>query len=200
MKKSVIVIGREYGSGARRIGRKVAERLNYTYYDKELLSSAADNYGLSQEFFDRADERKPSLWTSFFMPGVGVPETMGIGTLSGESPYVAQSEVIRSIGAEGRCVIVGRTADYILREHPAMLSIFMHAPVEHRAKAIVARGECKTEREALAQISRRDKSREEYYDYFTGRKWGKASNYDLTLNSSLLDDDQIVDIICRMAE
>ena len=200
MKKRVIVLGRQYGSGARRIGKKLAERLGYRYYDRELLATAAEGCGLCREFFDNADERRPSLWSQFFMPGVGAHESCGGSAYSSQGPYLAQSEVIRRIGDEGGCIIVGRTADYVLRDRSDLLSIFLHAPIEHRAQALVERGECDTPSQGMTRAAKRDREREEYYNYYTGRRWGVASNYDLTFNSATLRDDYIVDSIVRIIE
>lgn len=185
MNNFVIVIGRQYGAGGRRLGKRLAERLCVPYYDKELLSEAADFLGFSKEIFSRADEKKPSMLRSFLSFSYGATsEQDPLGTLSDERIYELQSRVIRKICEKGPCVIVGRTADYVMRDHPGLLSVFVHAPVDTRARAIVSRGEARTLSEAIDRARKHDRSRESYYNYFTNRRWGFADNYDLTVDSS----------------
>ncbi len=196
MNDFIIVIGRQYGAGGRKLGKKLAEALNVPYYDKELLSEAADALGFSKELFRNADERKPSVLRSFLSFNYGSPSaSFSSYTLSDDNLYRAQSNVIKSICEKGSCVIVGRTADYVMREHPGLLSVFIHAPEEHRAKNILDRGEAKSMKDALEKARKFDRSRESYYNYFTNRHWGQADNYDLTFNSSRLRIEDIMPLI-----
>lgn len=196
MNDFIIVIGRQYGAGGRKLGKRLAETLNVPYYDKELLSEAADALGFSKELFLKADEKKPSILRSFLSFNYGSPSaSFSSYTLTDDNLYRAQSDVIKSICEKGSCVIVGRTADYVMRDHPGLLSIFVHAPEEHRAKAILERGEAKSMEEALEKARKFDRSRESYYNYFTNRHWGHADNYDLTFNSSRLSPEAILPLI-----
>lgn len=198
MKKSdfVVVIGRQFGAGGRTLGQLLAQKLGVPYYDKELLNEASTRFGFRPEIFDKADEKRPSLLQALmsfnYHSAAGSYSTSAMGS---SELYQAQSHVIRQIAKEGSCVIVGRTADYVLRNHPRLLSVFLHADIEDRAKLILERGDCKSADEAKDLAGKRDKMREDYYRYFTGRDWGHASNYDLTLNTSRLEPQQAADLI-----
>ena len=197
---TIIVIGRQFGSGGRLIGKQVAARLGIPYYDKELLSEAAKSLGFSTEVFASADERKPSVFSSFLQGFYSVPEHYHSTSMNTDRLYTAQSEVIRKICEMGSCVIVGRTADYVMRDHPGLVSVFLHAPAEWRAAKIVARHDTTAPEQAVEMARRRDKDRESYYNYFTGRHWGRASNYHLTIDSSLIPEDTVVDMIVEFAK
>lgn len=199
-KDLIIVIGRQYGSGGRNLGRKLAERLSLEYFDKELLHKAAGEMGFSPEIFSHADEKKPSLFNKLFLSSYGISDSYNSDPLSGEGIYMAQSKVIRSLGEKGGCVIVGRTADHILRHKPNLISIFLHSSDDWRAQNICNRGETDSKRRALEIAQKRDHQRESYYNYFTGRKWGAAANYDLTINSSSLSSEALVDVVVKVIE
>lgn len=193
----IIVIGRQAGSGGRGLGKALAHRLSIPYYDKELLRECADRLGYDKEIFEMADERRPSPFRSFLSARFGVGET---SPLQGEGIYQAQAKVIRQLGEHGSCVIVGRTADYILRDHPGLFSIFLHAPEKWRASAMASRGDAKSAEEALAILRREDSRRRDYYNYFTPGGWGKAGNYDICIDSSRFSPEQLVDIIEALAQ
>lgn len=194
-----IVLGRQFGAGGRKLGHLLSERLGAAYYDKELLCKAAERYGFRPGIFDRADERRPSLLQSLlsfnFESAAGSYSTTAMGA---SELYQAQSRVIAELAKEGPCIFVGRTADYVLREHECLLSVFLHADESARARSIIARGDCATEREAIEMARRNDRLRQDYYSYFTGRQWGAASNYDLSLNMSRITTETAADIIERM--
>lgn len=190
----VIVIGREFGCGAREVGKSLAQKLGIPYYDRNLLAEAASTFGFKQEIFDHADERRPSLLRSL-ISGSYTSGTCGSQTLSEERLYEAQSKVIRRLVESNPCVIVGRTADYIGRHLPNMVSIFLHSPVEERAKRIVERGDCPDIKKAASLAHKRDKLRQSYYNYFTGQQWGSASNYHLSIDVSSLSPQSTVDMI-----
>lgn len=192
----VIVIGRQYGGGGRKLGKTLAARFGVPYYDKELLAEAAKTMGYSEKIFDRADEKKPSILRSLLSFNYGATSApYNTFSLTNENIYRLQSDVIRRICEKSSCVIVGRTADYIMREHPGLLSIFVHAPLEKRVAGIIERGEAGDENEARELINRKDHDRESYYNYFTNRHWGRASNYDLTVDSSKFALSEIVTLI-----
>ncbi|MCM1153318.1 MAG: cytidylate kinase-like family protein, partial [Muribaculum sp.] len=151
--------------------------------------------GIAPHILTEADEKKSIMPGSLLSTFFGLSESFGPDALSSESLYKMQSTVIRNIGMHESCVLVGRTSDYILRDHPRLVSIFMHSPLEQRAQNIISRGEASNSKQAREMAVKADKRRESYYNYFTGRHWGRADNYDITLNSAALTDSQIVDII-----
>ena len=185
-KGPVITIGRSFGAGGKAIGRCVSSALGIPVYDKELLKESAEEFGFSKEIFIKADEKRPSRFHRLVTQAYGVQETYMSDTLSPESIYQAQSLVIRAIAKRGPCIMIGRTADYILRDFPGLLKVFVHAPIAYRAKKIIERGDAESDIEAIELARMKDRNRQDYYNYFTGRKWGEASNYDLTFDSSLL--------------
>lgn len=195
--KFLIVIGREYGSGGRRIGRRLAEELGVAFYDKTLLKEAAARLGYSTEIFANKDERRPSFIRSIlsFTYGANTANIDG-APMSDEKIYEFQSRVIREICSRESCVIVGRTADYIMRNHPGLISLFIHAPESVRAEAIKARGEADNEQKALELARNIDRNRESFYNYYTNSNaWGKANNYHFSFDSSKLDESAIIEAV-----
>lgn len=195
-KKPVIIIGRQFGSGGRRIGRLLAERFGVPFFDRELLREAATHMGYATEVFSDTDERRPSPFRSVASHLFGVADSYGSSPMSREEIYRSQCDVIREIGTrpEG-CVIVGRSADFVLRDVPGRVSIFFHAPDAWRAARIVARGDAASEDEAIAKARRMDSRRAAFYDYFTPNKWGVAATYDLCIDSSALSDEDLLALI-----
>lgn len=195
----IIVIGRQFGCGAREAGKILSRRLGIPYYDKELLSEAASRLGFDKEIFAKADEKRPSFLRFFTGSSAGTPVFSTSG-LSPEKIYEFQSMVIAKIIEEGACVIVGRTADYIARNDSRLVSVFLHASEESRASHIIRRGDADSIEKSIEMGRRRDKERENYYNYFTGRRWGHASNYHLTLDASTLSAEDIADLILAFIE
>ncbi|MDE7180025.1 MAG: cytidylate kinase-like family protein [Muribaculaceae bacterium] len=195
--KFLIVIGREYGSGGRRIGKMLAKALGIAYYDKRLLSEAAARMGYGANIFAEKDEKRPSAMRSLLSFCYGAPTAnISDAPMSDEKLYECQSNVIRNLCESESCVIVGRTADYVMRDHPRLVSLFVHAPLEHRVKNIIRRGETDNEREAEQIAQRRDSARRDYYNYYTNRgSWGQASNYTLAFDASRIGDEAVVDIV-----
>ncbi len=193
-KDIIIVVGRQFGSGGRKIGKRLAEEFGLSYYDKEVLSEAARSFGYTPEIFARYDERRPSPLRSFFSNAFGVADSYET-SMSSEGIYERQSRVIRRLADQGGCVFVGRSADYILREHPGLVSIFLHAPIEKRAEAIVRRGDAPTLEKGMDLARRLDSERENFYNYFAGKGWGRADNYHLSLDSSLLGEEASLELI-----
>lgn len=196
----VIVIGRQFGSGGRRIGRLLADKLEVPYYDKELLSKAADSLGFDPAIFSEADERRPSAFRTLLQSMYGIADNFHTTSISGERLYELQSRVITKLAELGPCVIVGRTADYILRDHPGLVSVFLHAPEKWRAEKIVRRGDSQCLEDALVLASRHDHNRENYYNFYTGQHWGRADNYHLSIDASLLPENDVVEIITKFIE
>lgn len=191
----IIIIGRSFGAGGRAIGKRLSALLGIPCFDRELLREAAEEFGFTNEVFARADERRPTIFKRLVTQVYGVQEAFNNDALSTENLYQAQSLVIRAIAQRGSCIIVGRTADYILRDFPHKLSVFVHAPLAFRARKIVERGDATDEAEAIDLARQKDRNRQDYYNYFTGRNWGMASNYDLTLDSSLLSPQENAEVI-----
>lgn len=197
----IIVIGRQFGSGGRKLGKILADRLGIPYYDKELLEEAATQMGFRKELFAGVDERKPSFVRSIINMAYGITASdFSIEGLTDEQIYIQQSEAIRAVIDNGPCIIVGRTADYVARQKPNLFSIFLCADLETRAKRIMERGDCPTIEAAKEFAVKKDKLRESYYNYYTGRKWGAASNYDLCVNSSHTDIEDIAEMIIYMLD
>jgi cytidylate kinase len=202
MKKRIIItIGRQFGSGGRAIGLRLAKDLGIAYYDKELLAEAAKESGLAGEFFERADE-KPSGGLYAF--SLGLPN-MGVyapypDILSPERLFLFQSEAIQSIADKGdSCVLVGRCADYVLRDHPDLLSFFIHNKPENRIRTIIEQLNI-SEDEAHERMRKTDKSRAAYYKYYTDKEWGMSSSYHFSIDVSLLGLEDTVELIKTIIE
>lgn len=171
----VITISREYGSGGRAIGERVAKELGIPFYDKQLILMAAKESGLSEEFIKKTEQMKStSFLYGLYMGAQQLPMNDQI--------FLVQSKIIRDLADQGPCVIVGRCADYILREREDLLSVFVHAPVEFRAQ----RAKQVYEKEAgnMADfVKKKDKKRAAFYNYFSQNKWGDARHYHLAVSS-----------------
>ncbi len=191
----VIVVGRQFGSGGRKLAKLLAEKMNLPYYDRELLREAAQRMGFAPSVFADNDEKRPSLFRSLASHLYGVADSYGSTPMSRVEIYRQQGEVIRDIASRGGCVIVGRSADYILREHPWLVSIFLHAPLAWRAKRIMDRGDAETLRDAETLAQKIDSQREAFYNYFTPGMWGHASTYHLSIDASRLTSDQAAELI-----
>ena len=194
--KTIITIGRQYGSAGHSIGKILADDLGIKYYDKELLERAAKDSGLCQELFENHDE-KPT--NSFLYSLVMDSYSFGYGSTMMDMPlnqkvFLAQFDAIKKISQDGPCVIVGRCADYALASNPDCLSIFVHADMDDRIKRVSKREDV-TESKAKDMIQKKDKQRSSYYNYYTCKKWGDSRSYDLTLNTSKITPEACVDII-----
>ncbi|MDR1865408.1 MAG: cytidylate kinase-like family protein [Bacteroidales bacterium] len=198
----IITIGRQFGSGGRAIGRQLAKNLNIAYYDKELLAEAAKESGLCGEIFEKADERASNRLSYAFsveFPNMGL-HTPYPDILSNEQLFLFQSNAIENIAAKGEsCVLVGRCADYVLREHPNLLSLFIHNKPENRIRNIVERQHVSAEA-AAEMMKKTDKSRASYYKYYTDKEWGMSSSYHFSIDVSLLGFDHTVEMIGMIIE
>ncbi len=198
--KFVITVGRRFGSGGRDLGRHLAEAFNIQYYDKELLVEAAKEAGMSTEFFEHSDERVPTFLSGVFSFNMGLNPNVwyhGSNSISDDSIYNTQSDVIRRLADSGSCVIVGRTADYVLREHPRAIHIFVHAPEDECVRRIMERGDCSSEAEARSRSRKINKLRSNYYNFYTDKRWGDSSGYDLTFDSSKISMPDMVGVIAE---
>lgn len=194
----VVTLGRQFGCGAREIGQMVAKMLDISYYDKELLLEAAKQSGVAPAIFEASDERTPKFFSSLWSFNLGYYS----GTLfAGDQPvkednvYQAQSQVMVDLAHKGPCVIVGRSADYILRNETEVISIFLHSSMEDRIKRIVKRGDCKTKKEAREMAIKQNKLRANYYNFYTDKHWGESESYDLSIDSSKLGPEGTAKLI-----
>lgn len=183
MKKTVVTISREYGSGGRIIGKKLAEALGFSYYDGELLSLVAKESGYTEDFVRQNDQKKTqSLLYHLYIGSQILPASDMI--------FIAQSRVIKDLQKKESCVIVGRCADYVLRDCDNVINLFFHAPLESRAKRVQEEYGEKAEN-YKAYVQKKDKSRIAYYNYFADDGWGKAQAYDLSINSDVGIDNAV---------
>ena len=198
---SVITIGRQYGSGGRQVGQKLAERLGIPYYDKELLSEAAKDSGICQEIFEDHDEKPTRSLLFSLVTGVQFHGGETAGTMYMDMPlnhriFLAQFDAIRRIAGEGPCVIVGRCADYVLRDQPNVINVFVKADMEHRIERAIERGTDPSRAED--KVRKADKQRASYYNYYATGTWGDVNNYDLCVDTGKLGVDGTVDLLEQM--
>ncbi|MBQ9484169.1 MAG: cytidylate kinase-like family protein [Ruminiclostridium sp.] len=188
MKKTVITISREYGSGGRHIAKKLADELGIGYYDGELLSLVAKESGYTEEFVRRNDQKKTqSLLYHLYIGSQILPASDMI--------FIAQSRVIKDLYNKESCVIVGRCADYVLRGYPDVINVFVTAPLESRIERV--KNEYGEQSDNYrTYIMKKDKSRIAYYNYFADDAWGKVQTYDLSINSDI-GIDESADLISR---
>lgn len=195
--KTIITIGRQYGSGGREIGEKLAADLGIKFYDKELLSRAAKESGLCEELFENHDE-KPT--NSFLYSLVMDTYSMGYSSAAfadmpiNHKVFLAQFNAIKEIANEGPCVMVGRCADYALADYKNCVSVFVEAPLEARIRRIAKKYDL-TDAKAKDSIIKTDKKRASYYNYYSNKKWGDASSYNLCIDSSICGIDGTVELI-----
>ena len=194
MEKKIITISREFGSGGRSIGRAVAEKLGIPFYDKELVDEIAVESGFAPKFVEEHGEHSPgkSLFSYAFAPQ-GVPGVMN-GLSTADFLWNIQCNVILQLAEKGPCVIVGRNADYILKDRPDCIHTYFFAPVSYRADRIV-RLYGETEKSPEARLQEKDKRRRVNYQHYTGRTWGQSQNYDICLNTATVGIEECVNIV-----
>lgn len=188
----VITIAREYGSGGRLIGRILAEKLGIAFYDKELITLAAEESGFSEDFLNQHDQSKSKL--AFLQSAFINPRAIPLS----EQIYQAQCKVIQEVAAAGSCVIVGRCADHVLADNPRCVKVFIHAPEAEKVQRITKYYHEDIENPA-AYAAKIDRDRAAHYNYFTLGQWGNLSNYNLTLDSSI-GVEAAAEIICSYTE
>jgi len=199
MDKKIITISREFGSAGRTIGRMVAEKLGIPFYDKELVEQIALESGFAPAYIEENGEHAPgsSIFAYAFAHHV-VPGAMD-GMSTADFLWNIQCDVILKLAEQGPCVIVGRNADYILKDRNDTLHAFIHADKEFRAKRIVELyGEA--DKSPMARLNEKDKRRKVNYHHYTGGTWGDSKNYDICLNSSVIGIDKCVEIILSLVE
>lgn len=197
MDKCILAISREFGSGGRLIGEKLAEALGVAFFDKALIQMSAEKSGLSYTFIEQNEEHMSNSFL-FSVPAAvsyaSFKTTAFFDTPINDQTYLAQTEVIRELASKGSCVIVGRCADYILRDDPSLVKLFITGTQEDRIRRSVEHYHMPAD-EAEERIKKIDKSRANYYKYYTGQAWGNMHNYDLIINTSFTGIQGAVDVI-----
>ena len=203
MKKIIITIDRQCGSGGREIGARVGELLGIPKYDQELVTLAAKNDAtVTEESFEKVDERATNSFLYTLVMG-GAHHALGAAGHTGSMPlndrlFAKQSALMHELAEEGSCVFIGRCSDYVLKDDPARLSVYILGNTPDRI-ARVAENDGLSESDASDRISKTDRRRASYYNFYTGAKWGRSENYHLTLNSSLLGIEGTARVIAEMA-
>ena len=200
--KTVITIGREYGSGGRDIGRIVAERLQIPYLDREIISQAVKESGLSEEIIRQADEKASNPFSLSSLAGsyfFGSQPTFNNNLSINDQIFILESDIIKKAAEKGPCVIIGRCANNILREYSYCMSVFIHADMEHRMnRDILEYGVSPKKIEEF--LAKQDKHRAHYHSYYTDEKWGDFSHYDLVIKSSKFGIEATADLILSAVE
>lgn len=195
--KHTITISRQFGSGGREIGEALAKKLGITFYDKELISLAAKESGIDPTVFENVDERATnsllySLSMGLYSFGNGF-SSMGDLPVN-DQLYILQHKIIKKLAADGPCVFIGRCADYVLRDKKNVCDIFIYADLDYRVdRAVKIKGVDPARAEQA--VNKTDKTRANYYSFYSGKKWGRVENYDLCINSTNLTTEQCVDLI-----
>ena len=193
--RKIVTISREYGSGGRLIGRLVADKMGIPFYDKEIIDMAVEHSGLSREIIETAELRAKNGISYSLSSALAFSEGFGVESMSmNEKLFVAQFDVIKQIGETNEGVIIGRCADYVLRDLYGVTNIFICAEIEDRIeRCINSYGD--DPKTVEKKIKDYDKARANYYNYHTSRKWGHYMNYNLAINSSYIDDEKAADLI-----
>ncbi len=201
-KKIIITIARQYGSGGREIGERVAELLGIPLYDKEIITDAAAKGSLDEEVIKKVDESAAnSLLYTLAMGSNILGTTMHFGYKMplNDKLFILQSEVIKEYAKEGSCVVIGRCADYVLKDEPNVLRLFIYGDLDHRQARIKERHPEIKSSQIIDAINKTDKRRSSYYNFYTGNKWGKYDNYDMAINSSTLGIEHTAQVIYASA-
>lgn len=200
--KKIITVSRQYGSGGREIGSKLAKYFNIPFYDNELITRAAKESGFAEAAFVNAESKATNSLLYSIAMGMNAygNQDLGFTHLSlDDRVYLAQSDVIRAVAKEGPCVVVGRCADYILRDFENVINIFIWADIEFRKDRAINLYHMEEDKieETIQKI---DKRRANYYNYHASEKWGRAENYDISIRSDIIGVDKAVECICSFVE
>lgn len=198
MKKRIVTIGREFGSGGHTLGKLIAEKAGYAFYDSELIDKAVEETGFSREFIKEAGEHASTANSLLFSLSMSATSgTIGMPSIY-DKIFIAQNNIIRSLADKEPCVIVGRCADYILRDREDCLNVFVHASNEKRAERVLERyGEFEG-KSIDKRLKEKDKKRALYYKHYTGQSWGSMKNYHLTFDSGEISLEDAAEIICGL--
>ena len=191
----VITVGRQYGSGGREIGTALANRLGIAYYDDLLLKKAAEESGLCEEMFHSFDERPKSFLYSIALDpySFSMSHITSKGSIE-QQVYLATYDTIKKLADQGPCVLIGRCADYALKDRTDVINLFITAPLPNRIKRVAMRNGI-SEDEAKDLIRKKDKDRAAYYNFYSAKEWGDAKSYDLCIDSSLLGIEGTVELL-----
>ena len=195
--KRIITISREFGSGGRSIGKALAEKLGIAYYDKELIKEVAEKTGFDPTYIEEAGEYTKSKWT--FLPPVSPSGSVMGGMSAADYLWVMQRKVILDLAEKESCVIVGRSADYILKDRGDCMHVFIHADMAFRAERIV-RLYGESEKTPENRLNEKDGKRRINYKHYTDREWGLCQNYTLSLNSGVIGIEKCVDLIVSLVQ
>lgn len=201
-KNTIITIGRQFGSGGHEIGRRLAAKLGIPIYDKEILTHAAEESGLSHEVMAYFDEQPTNSLLYSLSTGVYSMGEVGVSNYMlpvNQQVFQAQFDAIRSLAEKGSCVFVGRCADYVLEKNANVVNVFVYADLQKRMER-VSEHDGITLAEAKTRVTKSDKKRANYYNFYTGKKWGTAGTYDLCVNSASVSYEDVVELIIRFAE
>lgn len=201
--KYVISIGRQYGSGGLKIAEELAKMLGINYYDKKLIEIAARKSGLDEKYFAGSEEKPPfGLIGDLSGSASSVFSAARSDNLFlGESLFKIQSDIIRQLARKESCIFIGRCADYVLREHPKLVSVFVCARKEARVKNIISYGrENCNEDKIRKEIDNADKQRAKYYNFYSNKEWGEPASYDICVNSEALGFKGSAEIIRNFAQ
>ncbi len=198
--RKLVTISREYGSGGRKIGKILAEKLGVPLYDKEIIDLAVEKSGLSREIIETAELRAKSSFSYSLSSAMSFGEGyIGDNVSLNEKLFITQVDVINQIASMGEGVIVGRCADYILREMPGVTNVFIHAELEDRIRRSIDEYGADPQK-AKSIVQTYDKARANYYNYHTCQKWGEYSNYNLSINSSYITEEEAANLIVSYIE
>ena len=200
--KYTITISRQFGSGGKEIGKALADKLGIDFYDKELISLAAKESGYDPKIFENVDERATNSLLYSLSMGL-YPVGNGFSSM-GDLPvndqlYMLQHKIIKKLANEKPCIFVGRCADYVLKDNPKCINIFLYADLDYRVKRTIERNGVDPDRAEQA-VNKADKTRANYYSFYSGKKWGRPENYHLCINTGILTTNQCVDIITNYIE
>ena len=195
--KSIITIGRQFGTGGHEIGRKLAEKLGIECYDKDLIKKAAEDSGLCSEIFEHNDERPTNSFLYNLVMDTysfGITNSNYVDMPLSHKVFLAQFDTIKKLASEGPCVIVGRCADYALADYDNVLNLFIYGNMDKRIERVMHKYEV-SEKDARDMILKKDKQRASYYNYYSTKKWGKAETYNLCVDSTVLGRDGTVELL-----
>ena len=197
--KTVITIARSYGSGGKTLGKLLADKMGINCYDREIIRMASDSSGINEELFGRVDEKlkKSPLFgivRSNPYKGNGVIPPESSNFVSDDNLFNYQAQVIKELAEKESCVIIGRCADYVLKDNPNVIRLYLYAPLEDCVKRVMAQNSI-TEKETIKKIETIDKYRSDYYKYYTGKEWNDARNYDFCLNTTSMSYEKLIQVV-----
>ena len=200
--RTIICISRQLGSGGKNIGQKLAKQLGIEFYDQKLIEETAKESGMCRETVEELEETPTnsllySMYSTPFFGGFGFNPVVDLPMT--DRLFVTQADIIREAAKKGSCVIVGRCADYILKDDPDLFTVFIHRDQEERVNQISKTYDISLKK-AEELVKKGDKKRSHYYNYYSDRHWGEAENYDMTINSDILGEDYTVELIVKCLE